>query len=109
MAGLTIRIILGETAAVGPGKAKLLEKISECGSIRGAAAAMGMSYRRAWLLVQELEMIMGAPVVSAATGGARGGGATLTKLGAMGRGHYRTIERRAHRWAANHPDALARL
>src|SRR5215472_17262887 len=100
MVRLTIRIDLSEAAAIGPGKAKLLEKISERGSIRAAATAMGMSYRRAWLLVQELQKIMGAPVVTAATGGKKGGGASLTKLGADVLKHYRAIERRAQRSAA---------
>ena len=109
MARITIRIDLGEAAAIGPGKAKLLEEIAEHGSIRGAAAAMGMSYRRAWLLVQELEAIMGAPVISTSTGGAKGGGARLTKLGASVLKHYRAIERDAHRSAERELDALASL
>ena len=109
MTRLTIRIDLGKTAAIGPGKAKLLEKIAECGSIRRAAAAMDMSYRRAWLLVHELERIMGAPVVAVATGGTKGGGAALTRLGASVLAHYRAIERRAHRSTATERAALARL
>src|SRR5262249_46259261 len=96
-------------ASIGPGKAKLLEKIAEEGSIRQAAVAMDMSYRRAWLLVKELEEIMGAPVVKAATGGAKGGGTNLTKLGAGVLKHYRAAELRAHRSARNELDALARL
>jgi molybdate transport system regulatory protein len=109
MVRLTVRIDLGESASIGPGKAKLLEKIAEAGSIRGAAATMGMSYRRAWLLVQELEEIMGAPVVTAATGGAKGGGASLTKLGAGVLKHYRAVERRAKRSAGSDLHALANL
>jgi molybdate transport system regulatory protein len=97
MARLTIRIDLGTDAALGPGKTRLLEKIEEVGSIRGAAKAIGMSYRRAWLLVQDIEAVMGAPVVAAETGGVKGGGTSLTRLGRAVVQQYRTIERRASR------------
>src|SRR5215469_2697582 len=55
MAKLTIRVDLDQEAAFGPGKARLLEALDERGSIRAAAIAMQMSYRRAWLLVQDIE------------------------------------------------------
>src|SRR5215472_8497054 len=95
MARLTIRIDLDREAAFGPGKARLLEKLDELGSIRAAATAMDMSYRRAWLLVQDIEATTGAPVVRAKTGGVGGGGVTLTELGRDVLGRYREIERKA--------------
>lgn len=97
MARLSIRIDLGRDTALGPGKARLLELVDTEGSIRGAAAAMGMSYRRAWLLLQDIEATMGAPVISAETGGLRGGGTSLTKLGRAVIEHYRKIEERAQK------------
>jgi molybdate transport system regulatory protein len=95
MARLSIRIDLGNETAFGPGKARLLELVDTQGSIRSAASAMGMSYRRAWLLLQEIEATMGAPVISAETGGVRGGGTSLTPLGRAVVDHYRKIEERA--------------
>src|SRR5882757_1826625 len=81
MARLTIRIDFEDAEGFGPGKARLLELIEELGSIRSAAAAMQMSYRHAWLLLQSVEDTFGAPVLATATGGAKGGGAKLTELG----------------------------
>jgi molybdate transport system regulatory protein len=97
MARLTIRIDLGTESALGPGKARLLELVEQKGSIRGAAAAMDMSYRRAWLLLQDIEATMGAPVIAAETGGVRGGGTSLTELGKAVVARYRAIEERASR------------
>lgn len=97
MARLTIRIDLNEKSALGPGKARLLELINEKGSIRGAAAAMQMSYRQAWQLLREVESMMGRKVVAAETGGVDGGGTKLTKLGRTVLSQYRAIERRASR------------
>ena len=97
MARLTIRIDIGDEAALGPGKMRLLELIDTKGSIRRAASAMGMSYRRAWLLVKDIENVMGAPVIFAETGGANGGGAALTELGRAVVARYRSIEDRASR------------
>lgn len=97
MARLSIRIDLGNETALGPGKARLLELIDTAGSIRGAATAMGMSYRRAWLLLQDIEATMGAPVISAETGGVKGGGTSLTGLGRAVVEQYRKIEERATR------------
>jgi molybdate transport system regulatory protein len=109
MARLKIRIDLGHNALLGPGKAELLETIGETGSIRAAASAMKMSYRRAWILLQETQMIMGAPVIAAKTGGAHGGGAVLTQTGRALVTHYRGIERKAAKSAAADLRALMRL
>ena len=97
MARLTIRVDFGGEAAFGPGKARLLELIGEKGSLRRAAAAMQMSYRRAWLLLQETEAMMKAPVVAARTGGARGGGTALTPFGQKLVASYRAVEKHAAR------------
>src|SRR3954470_22633712 len=95
MTRLSIRIDFEGAEAFGPGKARLLELIEEQGSIRGAAAAMNMSYRHAWLLLQAVEDTFGAPVISTATGGAKGGGAKLTDLGKTILARYRSIELQA--------------
>jgi molybdate transport system regulatory protein len=97
MARLTIRIDFEDAEGFGPGKARLLELIEEQGSIRSAAAAMSMSYRHAWLLLQAVEDTFGAPVITTATGGAKGGGAKLTELGKTVIARYRAIEAQAVR------------
>jgi molybdate transport system regulatory protein len=97
MVRLTIRIDFEDAEGFGPGKARLLELIEELGSIRSAAAAMSMSYRHAWLLLQSVEDTFGAPVLTTATGGARGGGAKLTELGKTVLARYRSIEAQAVR------------
>jgi molybdate transport system regulatory protein len=90
-----LRILLGEAIAVGPGKADLLAAIATEGSISAAARTMGMSYRRAWLLVDELNRVFVGPVVVSETGGRRGGGAVLTALGQDILRRYRAMEQRA--------------
>lgn len=90
-----LRILLGEAIAVGPGKADLLAAIAADGSISAAARTMGMSYRRAWLLVDELNRVFVGPVVVSETGGRRGGGAVLTALGQDILRRYRAMEQRA--------------
>jgi len=109
MTRLTIRIDLARNAAFGPGKARLLELIDKTGSIRAAATAMDMSYRRAWLLVQDIEAIIGEPALERRTGGANGGGASLTKRGRTWLERYRSIEKRATRAVANQLHALTRM
>src|SRR3954466_773435 len=108
MTRLSIRIDFEGAEAFGPGKARLLELIEEQGSIRGAAAAMSMSYRHAWLLLQAVEDTFGAPVITTATGGAKGGGAKLTELGRMVIARYRSIEAQAGHAAAGELLELSR-
>ena len=91
-AALTIRIDFGEFGYLGPGKIALMERISKHGSISAAGRDMGMSYRRAWLLVDEINQIFRAPLVETQLGGSGGGGAHLTKLGRDVVGRYRAIE-----------------
>jgi molybdate transport system regulatory protein len=79
--------------AIGPGKVALLEAIEQTGSITSSAKKLGMSYRRAWLLVEETNRCLVRPAVETATGGPRGGGATLTPVGAELVRRYRALER----------------
>ncbi|HTT83078.1 MAG TPA: LysR family transcriptional regulator [Rhizomicrobium sp.] len=97
MARLTIRIDFDGNAAFGPGKARLLELIEQTGSLRRAASAMDMSYRRAWLLLREIEALTKTPVVAARTGGKKGGGTALTPTGRVFVDCYRAIEIQAER------------
>jgi molybdate transport system regulatory protein len=79
--------------AIGPGKVALLEAIEETGSITSSARKLGMSYRRAWLLVEETNSCLVRPAVATATGGQRGGGTTLTPVGVELVRRYRALER----------------
>lgn len=85
----------GDAIAFGPGKADLLQAIERCGSISGAAREMAMSYRRAWLLVEEMNSCFSHPLVSTATGGARGGGAVVTEFGSAVLARYRRMQKKA--------------
>jgi molybdate transport system regulatory protein len=95
-ARLTLRVDLGDDRAIGPGKIRLLEAIRDTGSITKAGIALGMSYRRAWLLVDDLNNCFHDPVVSAQAGGTHGGGAALTAFGVRLIDQYRAIEVEAH-------------
>ncbi len=90
---LRIRLLFGKGKMLGPGKADLLDAIRDAGSIAGAGRAMGMSYKRAWSLVEEMNAAFRAPLVARTRGGARGGGAQLTEAGEAVLGHYRALER----------------
>ena len=79
MAGVRISIVFDSGARTGPGKAALLESIRDTGSISAAARDMGMSYKRAWLLLDSMNQAFTEPVVSAAPGGAGGGGPILRR------------------------------
>jgi len=109
MAKLTVRIDLKPGAAIGPGKIRLLELVRDSGSISAAGRSMGMSYRRAWLLVDTMNRCFTKPVVEAEAGGKRGGGARLTAAGLLAVRHYRRIERRAAKAAAADIRSLQRL
>jgi molybdate transport system regulatory protein len=106
MARLTIRVDLGKGGALGPGKVRLLELIRSHGSISEAGRVMGMSYRQAWLLVDNLNRSFQQAVVSKQTGGHRGGGARLTPWGRRVIERYRAVEAAAQRAAAPHLKAL---
>src|SRR5262245_8857668 len=107
MARLTIRVDLGKGGgALGPGKIRLLELIQSHGSISEAGRIMRMSYRQAWLLVDNLNQSFRQAVVSKRTGGRRGGGARLTPWGRRVVEHYRAIETTSQRAVAPHLRAL---
>lgn len=93
--GLTLRILGKRAPAMGPGKAELIERIANTGSISAAARAMGMSYRRAWQLVEALNRDYRERVVSTAAGGTRGGGAKVTSFGRRLVAEYRAMEDKA--------------
>ena len=95
-ARLTLRVDLDEDRAIGPGKIRLLEAIRDAGSITKAGIALGMSYRRAWLLVDDMNNCFREPVIAAQVGGSRGGGALLTAFGKTLIDQYRAIEAEAH-------------
>jgi molybdate transport system regulatory protein len=81
MQDVMLRVALTSRHHIGPGKVRLLELIDELGSISAAARAMEMSYRRAWLLVENMNTMFREPVLTPAVGGMQGGGAVLTRLG----------------------------
>ena len=88
-----LRIVLSDKAYIGPGRADLLEGIAASGSISAAGKAMGMSYKRAWGLVQALNEGFGQSLVETARGGAGQGGAVLTPLGQEILDRYRAMQR----------------
>ncbi len=92
---LTVRVDFGSDRALGPGKIRLLEEISKNGSISQAGRALDMSYRRAWLLVDDMNRCFREPVVTTQPGGAQGGGAALTPFGRELIEKYRSIEAQA--------------
>jgi molybdate transport system regulatory protein len=106
MARLTIRIDFDDGSGLGPGKVRLLELVDSTGSIRKAAAELGMSYRKAWLLLQALKGTFGTPLVQTASGGRSGGGTTLTPAGRDVVVRYRRLERTAGRAVAADLNAL---
>jgi molybdate transport system regulatory protein len=106
MARLTLRIDLSETQAIGPGKIRLLEAVGDTGSIAQAGKTLGMSYRRAWLLIDSVNRCFREPSVETRQGGQRGGGAVLTPFGRELIAQYRGIEADAHAVASGRIEAL---
>ncbi len=104
-----LRLVSGTTIVLGPGKADLLEAVRDTGSLRKAAAGLGMSYMRAWTLVKTMNAAFREPLVEFARGGARHGGATLTRAGAKVLALYRAMERRATRATAAQAVSLRRF
>jgi molybdate transport system regulatory protein len=91
--GLRFRVVLSPGVALGPGKADLLQAIHDTSSLTAAAARFGMSYKRGWSLVQELNAAFAEPLVETEKGGAGGGGgARLTALGRHVLTRYRQME-----------------
>jgi molybdate transport system regulatory protein len=89
---LTVRVDLGSGRALGPGKVRLLEAIEKTGSITQAGKALGMSYRRAWLLADDVNNCFRDAVITTQPGGTNGGGAALTPFGQKLIERYRAIE-----------------
>jgi molybdate transport system regulatory protein len=94
--GLKVRVWVERDGrkVLGPGRAELLEHIVRLHSISAAAKQMGMSYRRAWELIQDMNEAAGVPLVEASTGGAGGGGATVTPHGHQAIRLYRELAAR---------------
>src|SRR3974390_3706900 len=99
MARLRIRVDFESGESLGPGKIGLLEAVREAGSIRGAAKRTGMSFRRAWLLLQAVEDLFGERLTETARGGVKGGGTALTPFGEFVVQAYRDLEHAVERAA----------
>ena len=105
---LSIRLDLVSGARIGPGKIAVLEEIARSGSISAAGRVLGMSYRRTWELVEDLNHSLGTPVVATVAGGSGGGGAVLTSAGKTVIERYRAIEVDTAFAARKHLQALHR-
>ncbi len=90
--GVQLRFSIGPGIRLGPGKADLLQGIKETGSISAAGRRLGMSYKRAWYLVEALNSHFGGPLVTTSKGGSSRGGAALTPLGEDVLAAYRQME-----------------
>lgn len=106
MAGLSLRVEIDPDGRIGPGKIALLERVGEVGSIAAAGRSLGMSYKRAWALIDDMNQCFGHPVIATQMGGRAGGGSALTPFGHDLVAHYRAIEAKAHKAAAPHLEAL---
>ena len=106
---LQLRIKLDPDTLLGPGKAELLQAIQETGSIAAAGRRMGMSYKRAWYLIDTMNDYFREPVVISTKGGHARGGAHLTDTGRAVLEGYRRIENKAQRVTARELAALAAL
>ena len=104
-----LRIGADRELALGPGKVALLEAIRETGSISAAGRKLGMSYRRAWLLVDALNRAFRRPVITTATGGREGGGTELTTTGLEIIRRYRKVEALASAAAEKEIQAIGKL
>jgi molybdate transport system regulatory protein len=101
--------VLAPGVFLGPGKGELLARIAETGSISAAGRAMGMSYKRAWQLVETLNGYFRSPLVMAATGGKAGGGAQLTALGKQVLAQYQAMTAATEAACAKQVAALRKL
>jgi molybdate transport system regulatory protein len=105
---IRLRIHLGDDHSLGPGKVQLLEAVREHGSISAAARSMGMAYRHAWELIDDMNQCFRSPVVETASGGRAGGGATLTAFGEEVVRRFRAMEEATRRSVAKDLAALDR-
>lgn len=103
---LRIRVMFGDAGMVGPGKAELLEGIARTGSIAAAGRDMGMSYKRAWQLVETMNDMFREPLVLRMRGGAKGGGAEITPTGEIVLAEYRALQAAAEQAGTAHAHRL---
>lgn len=106
---LQLRISLNPKTQLGPGKAELLQAVDETGSIAAAGRRMGMSYKRAWYLIDTMNAYFREPVVVSVKGGSARGGAQLTATGRTVLKSYRRMEQKARRSIARDLAVLASL
>lgn len=106
---LKAQVILGDSIAIGPGKADLLDAIARTGSIASAGRSLGFSYRRTRDMVEALNASWRAPLIETIKGGAGGGGSALTSAGKEVLLRYRALDRALRRTAARHADGLVGL
>ena len=104
-----LRVTLSEAAYLGPGRADLMEQIGKTGSISAAGKAMGMSYKRAWSLVQALNEGFGQALVETSRGGSAQGGAHLTAAGQAVLAHYRAMQDKTRAAIAEDVAALRQI
>ena len=107
--GPRVRILIGSATALGPGKVGLLEAIAQRGSISGAARDLGMSYRRAWMLVDTMNRCFTSDLVETNTGGKGGGGARVTDVGLDVIQRYHDMEAKAAASVVAETDDFAKL
>lgn len=103
------RLYLGDDLSLGPGKIDLLRKVGDTGSISAAARALGIPYKRAWLLIDSINHGFPQPLLDTAIGGRAGGGARLTPLGEALIAAYDALEKKLNAAAADELRALVRL
>ncbi|SET01188.1 winged helix-turn-helix domain-containing protein [Paracoccus homiensis] len=106
---IKLRLEYDAPLVLGPGKARLMELVDRLGSISAAGRDMGMSYKRAWSLVEEMNGAFAGPVIQSSRGGSKGGGAELTDLGREVLRHYRNLEQLLHLQGAGDLAALQAL
>jgi molybdate transport system regulatory protein len=104
-----LRILMGAAVALGPGKADLLDAVDQAGSISAAARNMGMSYRRAWILIEAMNRDFKQPLVETSAGGSGGGGAQVTAAGNDALRRYRAMEHKATAAVKKEMSAFANL
>ncbi|WP_405083922.1 winged helix-turn-helix domain-containing protein [Paraburkholderia caribensis] len=104
-----MRIRQADTIALGPGKVALLEAVREHGSISAAARSLNMSYRRAWLLMYELNRSLKSPATISEHGGQSGGGSMVTPVGEEIIRLYRSIEAQAYSACADDIATLTKM
>ncbi|TBW51865.1 LysR family transcriptional regulator [Marinobacter halodurans] len=102
-----LRLVSGKDVVIGPGKADLLDAIGRTGSISSATREMGLSYKKAWQLINTMNEHFAAPVIATVSGGSQRGGAELTDFGHRVLEQYRALQTRLT--AENAPETQALL